>query len=295
MHAEIVCPGCRRSYALTERVRGKTVRCRWCSTTFRVPVDGPSPPIWQANISQAAAYREKSSQDEIIYIAEEVPFAPEEPAAARTASARNRPPSSTRPGSAVRAAWVLSVERYPMPGTVKAAVVALLLLPVGELVIGCLNYSTSPMVILIRLGTAFPLCSALVIGICAGSRFAWFGCRLLIPLGGIVEALGITLLIVILAQLPVTAPPELLQSVFLVLGILIAESAALVIVFFNLGARSARRYLGLMCPACGSFRCRAVDLWFQIVHCRVCRHEWTAAPTARNGRMIHRDGTPAVP
>lgn len=42
----MICPNlaCRRAVSAPEAARGKTVRCAYCQTPFRVPMSGDAPP-----------------------------------------------------------------------------------------------------------------------------------------------------------------------------------------------------------------------------------------------------------
>jgi hypothetical protein len=258
-----------------------------------VPASEPPPLAEAVAIPESVPCVEESPQEEIVYVAEEVPAEAEECTSAPAVSASDeREATETESDDA---GWVLPVKKMPMPGTVQAAAIALFLVIVGELMGGYLNYSASPRAILIRFGVSFPVSVLLLIGILLGSRLAWLGCRLLVPLGGILQGLGIAVVVSLLLQLPAKPPPELNRALWFTLGILLAELASLVIVFLDMGRLSARRYFGVVCPACDSVRCRPEDFWFRVVHCRSCRHEWTAAQTAPMGRLEDHEEIPVGP
>ncbi len=292
MHAEIVCPGCQRSYAFTDKVRGKTVRCPSCSTKFTVPAEEPPPPAEEPGIPQTVAYTEESPQEEIVYMAEEVPAEPEEAAVAVSPAGRERQADAAEGDDA---GWVLPAEKVPIPASVRVGLIAFALLLVSDLATCFLIYTTSasPTAGVIALAIVLPIIGLLFVGTWAGNRLAWQWCRILAPLGGILAALGAAFAILTLTQLAAKVPGDLVRSAWLVLVIRTSDVIGLFTIFYVMGQPSARQYFGLMCPECGSFRCRPEDFWFRLVHCRSCRNEWTEAPTALKGRLDDRADFPS--
>lgn len=98
-------------------------------------------------------------------------------------------------------------------------------------------------------------------GLYYGNRLAWQIGRLLV----LVE--GIHLLIKMVVKLQANAPVVLLLFIpfFVVPHFL---------VFFLLGADSAREYFRLKCPQCDDLAVRAADFRYRRVRCRSCQHEW---------------------
>ncbi|MCC6240089.1 MAG: hypothetical protein IT448_07320 [Phycisphaerales bacterium] len=45
MAVQIICPNlrCRKILSVPDEVRGKLVKCQYCQTTFRVPIDKKAP------------------------------------------------------------------------------------------------------------------------------------------------------------------------------------------------------------------------------------------------------------
>jgi len=143
------------------------------------------------------------------------------------------------------------------------ALSVMFVLRTGMSIIALIAGTASPMLLVLTT----VLSALILIGMCKGHRLAWQWGRILGLLGAIL-LLMITL--TALASMGIRTIGEFVV-VTMAVGV---PAAALFTMFFSIGTHSARRYFGLVCPSCGSMKCKAADFFFTKARCATCGSEW---------------------
>lgn len=114
-------------------------------------------------------------------------------------------------------------------------------------------------------GVQILLSVLILVGLYKGHRLAW-------QWGRVLGALGATICIFLAVMVLLAKEPKAGSTI--VFGFSAFNAAILLTVVFSLGTKSAKRYFGLVCPACGSTKCKAGDFLFNKVKCVDCGGEW---------------------
>lgn len=164
----------------------------------------------------------------------------------------------------------LELPRSGLPGSVILAIIGLacmMALNVLNIVL-LLNVPNRRPNVLIQPAVSLVLGALIMWGLVVGHRLAWQWGRVL----GLIGAILYTVVGAI--SLANAAPGASPLLSFVVGAVVLFVAACLWVIFFAVGARSARLHFGLQCPDCGKFTSKAADFFFNKAKCGKCKKIW---------------------